>query len=147
MAGPAAMTDVRRPLHLAVLFGASTALYAISMAGVVSIQSTADRTLMARQAPADDAATRLQAGHDALEARLAQAAAAYERAAAGYDQLATTLETTEAALGDYAGRVGVVSGASKSLPARVSLPTVSTKIVVGTTSRPKTSASTGASGH
>lgn len=140
------MTDARRPLHLAVMFGASTALYAISMAGVASIQSKADQTLIANQAPADDAATRLSDGHDALEARLAQAAAAYARAAAGYDAMAATLDTTETALGEYAGRVGIVSGASKSLPAQVSLPKVSTKVVVKTTSRPKTSASTGASG-
>jgi hypothetical protein len=128
------------------MFGASTALYAISMAGVASIQSKADQTLIAKQAPADDAATRLSDGHDALEARLAQAAAAYARAAAGYDAMAATLDTTETALGEYAGRVGIVSGASKSLPAQVSLPKVSTKVVVKTTSRPKTSASTGASG-
>lgn len=140
------MTDPRRPLHLAVMFGASTAIYAISMAGVASIQSKADQTLTARQAPADDAATRLRDGHDALDARLARAAAAYARAAAGYDALVTTLDTTETALGDYAGRVAAVSGAAKSLPSRVSMPSVSTKVVVKTTSRPKTSASTGASG-
>jgi len=142
----AAMTETHRPLHLAVLFGASTALYAISMAGVAAIQSKDDQTLISRQAPADDAATRLRDGHDALEARLARAAAAYARAAAGYDALATTLETTETALGEYAGRVEAVSGASKALPATVSLPKVSTKVVVKTTSRPKTTASTGASG-
>ena len=28
------MTDTRRPIHLAVMVGASTALYAMSMAGV-----------------------------------------------------------------------------------------------------------------
>ncbi len=139
------MTDPRRPLHLAVLFGASTAIYAISIAGVASIQSTTDRALIAKQAPADDAATRLRDGHDALEARLASAAAAYARAAAGYDALVTTLDTTETALGDYAGRVEAVTGASKSLPSRVSLPSVSSKVVVKST-RPKTSASTGASG-
>ncbi len=140
------MTDSRRPLHIAVMFGASTALYAISMAGVVSIQSKTDQALAAKQAPAEDAATRLEDGHDALEARLAAAAAAYARAAAGYDAMATTLDTTETALGEYAGRVGVVSGASKALPNQVSLPKVSSKVVVKTTSRPKTSASTGASG-
>jgi hypothetical protein len=141
-----AMTDTRRPLHLAVMFGASTALYAVSMAGVASIQSTGDQTLAAKQAPADNAATRLQEGHDALEARLARAADAYARAAAGYDQLASTLETTENALGDYAGRVQAVTGASKALPGRVSLPSVSSKVVVRTTSKPKTTTSTGASG-
>ena len=37
------MTESPPPLHLAVLFGASTALYAISMAGVAAIQSSDDR--------------------------------------------------------------------------------------------------------
>lgn len=140
------MTEPRRPLHLAVMFGASTALYAVIMAGVASIQSKDDQVLIAKQAPGDDAATRLQDGHDALEARLARAATAYAGAAARYDALASTLETTETALGEYADRVGAVSGASKALPARVSLPAVSTKVVVRRTSRPKTTASTGASG-
>jgi hypothetical protein len=140
------MTEPRRPLHLAVLFGASTAVYAVSIAGVAAIQSADDQALIARQAPADDAATRLSGGHDELEARLARAAAAYARAAAGYDALVTMLESSEAALGDYAGRVQAVSGAAQALPARVDLPAVSTRVVVKTTSRPKTSASTGPSG-
>jgi hypothetical protein len=140
------MTESRRPLHLAVLFGASTALYAVSMAGVAVIQSGADRTLIARQAPAGEAADRLRAGHDELDARLARLAAAYARAASGYDSLSTSLGVTESSLDDYAARVGAVSGAAQALPARVSLPAVSTKVVVRTTTRPRTSASTGASG-
>ena len=142
----AAMTESRRPLHLAVLFGASTALYAVSMAGVALIQSGADRALNARQAPANEAADRLRAGHDALDARLARLAAAYAHAASGYDTLSTSLGVTESSLDDYAARVGAVSGAAQALPARVSLPAVSTKVVVRTTTRPRTSASTGASG-
>ena len=138
------MTDPRRPLHLAVLFGASTAIYAISIAGVASIQSTTDRALIAKQAPADDAATRLRDGHDALEARLASAAAAYARAAAGYDALVTTLDTTETALGDYAGRVEAVTGASSRSP-RFGLPSVSSKVVVVRRGR-RRAPTTGASG-
>ena len=123
------MTESRRPLHLAVLFGASTALYAVSMAGVAIIQSGADRTLDARQAPADEAADRLRAGHDALDARLARLAAAYARAASGYDTLSTSLGVTESSLDDYAARVEVVSGAAQALPARVRLPAVASNSV------------------
>jgi hypothetical protein len=140
------MTEPRRPLHLAVLFGASATLYALSMAGVAVIQSGADRVLVARQAPADDAADRLRAAHDALDARLARLAAAYARAANGYDSLSTSLGETESSLDDYAVRVEAVSGAAQSLPARVQLPPVSTKVVIRATTRPGTSASTGASG-
>ena len=140
------MTESRRPLHLAVLFGASTALYALTMAGVAALQSGADRTLIARQAPADDAADRLRAGHDALDARLARLAAVYARAASAYGTVSSSLEVTESSLDDYAVRVEAVSGAAQALPARVRLPTVSTKVVTRTTTRPRTSASTGASG-
>ena len=63
------MTDPRRPLHLAVMLGASAALYAGSMAGVALLQSDADRALTQRQAPAKDAVARLQDGHDRLDGR------------------------------------------------------------------------------
>ena len=103
------MTESRRPLHLAVLFGASTALYAVSMAGIAAIQSGADRSLVARQAPAGEAADRLRAGHDDLDTRLARLAAAYARAASGYDALSTSLGVTESSLDAYAGRVEAVT--------------------------------------
>ena len=140
------MTEPRRPLHIAVLLGASTALYAGAMAGVTAIQSSADQTLVARQAPLGEATGRLRVGHDALDARLARAAAAYARAADGYDELATTLDATEASMDDLAVRVETVTGAAKALPARVRLPPVASKVVIRRTTRPKTSGSTGASG-
>ena len=70
----------RRPLHLAVLVGASTALYAISLAGVTALQSSDDRRLIARQAPA---ATRRRGSARVTMARgrLAAAAGAYAYAA------------------------------------------------------------------
>ena len=140
------MTESKRPLHLAVMIGASTALYAVSMAGVAAQQSGADRTLIARQTPAEQAADRLRVGHDALDARLARLADAYARAANGYDSVSVALGLTETSLDEYAARVTKVSGAAQALPARVRLPAVSTNVVVRTTTRPRTSASTGASG-
>lgn len=139
------MTDARRPLHLAVMLGASTALYAGTMAGVALIQSNADRALMERQAPAKDAVARLHGGHDRLETAIGEAADAYARAASRYEALTPTLTDTEASLSDLASRVETIAGAARALPARISLPPI-TRTVRTTSTRPKTSASTGASG-
>ena len=122
------MTDARRPLHLAVMLGASAALYAGSMAGVALLQSDADRALTQRQAPAKDAVSRLQDGHDRLDAAIGQAADAYARAASRYDALTPTLTDTEASLSDLASRVETISGAARALPARISLPPI-TRVV------------------
>jgi len=144
------MTDARRPLHLAVMIGASTAVYAASLAAVTAFQSSDDRALMQRQAPAEDAVTRLRGGHDRLERSIGQAADAYGRAAGNYDALTPQLVDTESSLTDLAGRVATITGAARSLPSKISLPPISRTVVrtssTGATSRPKTSASTGASG-
>jgi hypothetical protein len=140
------MTDARRPLHLAVMLGASTALYAGSMAGVAFLQSNVDRALADRQAPAKDAVARLHDGHDRLEAAIGDAADAYTHAASRYEALTPTLTDTEASLSDLASRVETIGGAARALPTRISLPPI-TRTVVGTTrTKPKTSAGTGASG-
>ena len=140
------MTDARRPLHLAVMIGASTAVYAASLAAVTAFQSNDDLALMHRQAPAQDAVARLSDGHDRLEASIGQASDAYDRAAGGYDALAPKLMDTESLLTDLAGRVQKITGAAQALPGSISLPPISRSVVRTVTSRPKTSASTGASG-
>src|SRR4029079_14804791 len=122
--GKAAMTDPRRPLHLAVMLGASAALYAGSMAGVALLQADADRALTQRQAPAKDAVSRLQDGHARLDAAIGKAADAYARAAARYEALTPTLTDTETSLSDLASRVETISGAERALPARISLPPI-----------------------
>ena len=126
------------------MVGASTALYAISMAGVTAIQSSADRDLMRRGSPAEDAAARLVDGNDRLETTLGRAADAYADAAARYDALAPQLDGMERSLDTLAGRVEAVGGAARALPQSVSLPKVTRSAPAA--SRPKTSATTGASG-
>lgn len=138
------MTDARRPIHLAVMVGASTALYAISLAGVTAIQSNADRALIVRQSPAEDATARVGRGNDRLERTLTHAADAYSEAAERYDALAPRLEDMETSLELLAGRVKTVSGAARALPGKVSLPTVHRSAPAAT--RPRTTAKTGASG-
>lgn len=141
------MTDVRRPLHLAVMIGASTAIYAVSLGAVTAFQSNDDRALTQRQAPAEDAVARLRDGHDRLEAAIGQAGDAYDRAAGSYDALTPMLMDTETSLTQLAERVQIISGAARALPGQISLPPISRTVVrTTTTSKPKTSASTGASG-
>lgn len=139
------MTDARRPVHLAVILGAATGAYAISLAGVTALQSNADQALIARQAPAEQVAARLGIGHDRLEADVERASKAYAASVARYDELTASLGAMEASLEKYAGRVQKVTGAAQSLPGRVSLPSVS-RTVAKSASKPKVAASTGASG-
>ena len=128
------------------MIGASTAAYAASLAVVTAFQSTGDRMLMERQAPAENAVTRLQNGHDRLEAAIGLAADAYTEAAGRYDALGLRLIDEQTALSRLADRVGTIGGVARALPGHVSLPPIS-RTVIGTTSKPKTSATTGASGR
>jgi len=139
------MAETRRPIHLAVLLGASTAAYAVSLAGVTALQSAADQAQIGGQAPALDAAARVSDGHDRLETDLAAAARRFAGSASRYDALVTTMGAMESSLDDYAGRVATVTGAARSLPAHVSLPTV-TRTVTTTMVKPRVRATTGASG-
>jgi hypothetical protein len=140
------MTDGRRPLHLAVLVGVSTAIYAASLAAVAAFQSSDDRALAERQAPAVDAVTRLREGHDRLAASIGRAADAYDQAAGRYDALAPRLEESETALAQLADQVSAIGGAALALPRQVSLPPLSRTVIRATSAKPKTSGSTGASG-
>lgn len=129
------------------MIGASTALYAVSMAGVTAIQSSDDRTLVTRQSPAEAAVTRLRDGHDRLETAIDKATDDYGRAAGGYDALEPRLSEMETSLDQLTGRVTTVSGAARALPGRVSMPAISRTVTrTVRTSKPKTNASTGASG-
>jgi hypothetical protein len=139
------MTERRRPIHLAVMIGAATTAYAVSLAGVTALQSEADQALIARRSPSEEAAARLGDGHDRLETDVERAARAYAASAARYDELTATLESLEASLERYAGRVEAVTGAAQALPGRVRLPTV-TRTITRTSSKPGVTASTGASG-
>lgn len=140
-----AMTDRRVPLHLAVLLGTSAAAYAVSLAGITSLQSAADQAIAVQRAPAQDAAARAAADHDRLASEVDRSAAAFAAMADRYDALAADLANLDAALENQAAIVAKVSGAASALPKRVALPTV-TRTVTVTVSRPRVSASTGASG-
>lgn len=143
--GAAAMTERRHPVHLAVLVGASTAAYAISLAGITALQSNTDQALIRLRTPSQEAAVRISDGHDRLQAEVELSASVYAGSAARFDELSAGLSSLDTSLEQYAGRMAKVSGAARALPARVSLPSVS-RSATSTRSRPATSASTGASG-
>lgn len=137
--------EPRRPLHLAVLAGASTALYAASLAGVTALQSSTDAARVEDQAPVSAAADRLTAGHDRLEDAVTAAEGHYSDAASAYDSLTRKLAAMEASLAANANRMSAIGGAANSLPTKVSLPTVS-RTVTKTVSKPTVRSTTGASG-
>ena len=139
------MTDARWPVHLAVLLGASAGIYAVGLAGVTALQSSADEALMAERTPIETTITSVAAGHDSLDADLSRAARAYGDAAARYDRIAPDLAVMEASLDDLSTRVSDVSGAARALPGHVALPVVRRTVTVSA-SRPTTHATTGASG-
>ena len=138
------MTDGRRPTHLAVLIGASAGFYAVSLAAVTALQSAADRAVIDDRRPLGEATRSLAGGHDVLETDLARAVRAYDDAAARYDALATRLDDVESSLDTLATKVSAVSGAARSLPGHVALPTVTR--TVSSKAAPVTHATTGASG-
>jgi hypothetical protein len=140
------MTDVRRPVHLAVLLGVSAGMYAVTLAGVAYLQSRADQALIDERAPLASATTRIAGGHDSLETGLTLAGRAYGDAASRYDRLAPDLARMETALDALAGSVSTISGAAQALPGHVTLPPVSRSVSSGVAA-PATHAKTGASGH
>lgn len=147
------MTDPRRPVHLVALLGASAGIYAVSLAGVTFLQSSADQALTDARAPLGSATSVLTSGHDSLETDLARAERAYGDAAAGYDLLTPRLDGMETSLDALAGSVSNVTGAAQALPAHVALPKVVRSVSTSTASTtrvkakaPATHAKSGASG-
>ena len=143
--GSTTVADRRFPAHVAILVGASTAIYAISLAGVTALQSNTDQALILARTPGVEAVARIGDGHDRVQVEIARSTGAYADSAARFDDLAAGLSTLDATLDSYAGRTAVVSGAARALPARVSLPTVS-RTVTSTSAKPRVKAATGASG-
>jgi phage shock protein A len=144
------MIDRRLPLHVAVLVGASTAAYAVSMAGVTALQSNTDQALILARSPSQDAAARITAAHDQLQTQIELSAGAYAGSAATYDELTAGLTSLDTSLQKYAKRMAKVSGAARAMPGRVSMPGVSRSATSSSSSssstKPRVAASTAASG-
>jgi hypothetical protein len=141
------MTDLRRTLHLVVLAGVSASAYAGSLAAVAMLQSSADATLIAEQAPIRSAADAIRASHDGLEAAVAAATGRYGRLTDQYGALQPRIAGVETSLDALARTTAGVTDSTLSLPTHVSLPSVQVAPRVVRVAAPTTQATTGASGR
>jgi len=142
------MTDGRPfaglPSHIWVMLGASTAGYALMLAGVAGLQARDEAGLIAARRPSVEGVAQLSAGHDALNARLDAARAAYAATADEYAAAGGTLDALHEQVGLLAGLVAEIDGVSRTLPTSVKLPVVRRSVT--SISVPSTSGTTGASG-
>lgn len=142
----AAMTEPRRPYHLAVAAGLSVAVYAASLAGVTALQAGQNAALAAARAPAAGRVADLRRRNDALQTAVASTAQRYEQAAGAYERLRGQLDRLSTDLATLDGTVGAVVGGAANLPTSVSLPPVASPMS-RSTAPPATNATTGASGR
>lgn len=140
--------SARRPVHLAVLTGATAGVYAMTLAGVTGLQASTDARLAAARDPIVAAIAEQQVAHDHLEAAVEAADAAYAAAAARYAALLASLGEHEGALAALAAEVTAAEGSAATLvvPPRPALPAVSASAGTRAAPRPATNATTGASG-
>lgn len=133
-----------------MLFGASTVVCAVSLAGVAMLQSQSDAAIAARRAPHVEAVAAAQAANDILEATLLDLDAQARALASDYAAVGEDVAGYQARLDELAALVADVQGSVAALPTRISLPTVTMRGPVGgsgTVARaPATTVSSGASG-
>jgi hypothetical protein len=143
----------RRPYHLGVAIGLSTATYAASLAAVTCLQVADDRALLAEREPVRDAIDLLADHHEHMLLTLENARDRYDQAADGYDTLTGQVAAVNRRIDRLGRTVSALEGVGLRIPDRIDLPAVSK----GSTSRPSrrtpapaappaTDGSTGASG-
>lgn len=142
-ASPRGRLELRLPPHIAVFLGASTAAYAVTLAGVTALQAQSEAALIADRAPVVAGIDAIAARNDQLAAALTTAGTEYQAASEAYLANGGRLADLEQALASLASKVAKIDGVSRSLPSAASLPTVRR---VTTSTAPATSATTGASG-
>lgn len=132
------------PGHVLVMLGASTAGYALLLAGVAGLQSRSDAVHIAVNAPAVGGVAEIVTGHDSLTARLDAARATYAATVEAYMAAGGSLEALDGQMARLAGLVAEIDGVSRTLPSSVKMPAV--KRSVSSVKVPSTSGTTGASG-
>jgi hypothetical protein len=136
--------DPRRVLHIGVLVGVSTTAYAVALAGVTTLQSTADRALIAARGPIDRAARDLALRHDLLERTIGDTTARYAEIQDRYSRLGPAIADLESNLDGLATVTQRITHTAAQLPTRVALPAVRVEPAAG--SAPRVHAVTRASG-
>jgi hypothetical protein len=140
------MTDAGRPFHLVVLAGLSTGAYALALAAMAALQSSADQALIEDRAPAVAVVGRAAAAHDELAATVDAASRRYRSRAARYDALGGSIDAYESTLDELVARTDAITESVGSLPTRIQLPSAPSIPAAAPRTQPATDASTGASG-
>lgn len=141
------------PARAGMLIGASAAVYAVTLAGVATLQARADAETAAHRAPFVEAAARARAANDRLESVINEADAQARALAADYASTATDIATYQARLDALAALVADVQGSAAALPTRIKLPAVTMHGAVSggssgsRSSAPATRSTTSASGR
>ena len=118
------------PAHVGTMLGLSVAGYGVALALVTGLQATSEAAVLADRAPMATALDRLAAGHDRLGRSIDDAAARYSDAAGAYQSVVDRFAAIEDGLATLATSVKAVDGATRALPATVSMPVVrSVKVV------------------
>ena len=136
--------ELRLPAHIGIFLGASTAAYAVALAGVTALQATSEAALIAERAPVVAGIDAVAARNEQLATALSKAGADYQAATDAYVASGGRLADLEQALAALSSTVAKIDGVSRSLPTAVNLPKVVGRITTSTA--PATSATTGASG-
>jgi hypothetical protein len=114
----------RIPGRVLTLLGLTTSGYALTLAGVASLQSLGDSATTAARAPAlagiDAAAT----VDDRLTSRLDDLMARNAALAKSYGTIASAIDGLESKLGALSASVTAVDGAARALPVSIPLPPV-----------------------
>lgn len=134
------------PAHVGVALGLATAGYAVTIAGVTSLQASAEATVAAARTPIGAAIDDAARGHDRLDRTLASAGRMYDGIAARYGTLADRLAEIEDRIAGLASVTTAVDGASRALPTRIAIPVVRAVAASGGSgSRPVAHATSGGS--
>ena len=139
------MTDRSGLVRLAALVGTSSALYAIALGAVTTLQAQADAQTAARRQPAVRAISDIAAGNDRLESTLRGHADRYGALVDAYDRLTADLVELNGSVGFLGEAVAKVNGQAAALPAGVSVPRLTRPAAIQVT-RTVVHATTGASG-
>jgi uncharacterized membrane protein YgcG len=114
------------PARAGMLFGATAAVYAVTLAGIAGIQAESESAVVAARVPymEDLAATR--AANETMEARIGKADAEVRALVATYGTVGGNVTTFQGRLDSLAALVADVRGSAAALPNRIKLPSVTT---------------------
>ena len=134
----------RKPVQLAVVFGATTGLYAVALACVTGLQADRDRDLAVHRSSIAAGIDAFGDANDRLAVDVDRAVAAYGAAADAYARAADSLAAHDASLAALSAVVSEVTGSAAALPHTVPLPRIAR---AASRAAPASHATTGASGR